>query len=110
MTHDHSALLAQLDPLKSADAGAVFAELIRAGMQALIEAEATEATFAETSSLAADTTFACVAVSSALPAICWLTEASSSEEEDKVAAFCAVTLSGSTIASRVLLTPWMIVR
>ena len=42
MTHDHSALLAQLDALKSADAGAVFAELIRAGLQALIEAEATE--------------------------------------------------------------------
>ncbi len=42
MTHDHSALLAQLDALKSADVGAVFAELIRAGMQALIEAEATE--------------------------------------------------------------------
>ena len=40
MTHDHSALLAQLDALKSADAGVVFAELIRAGMQALIEAEA----------------------------------------------------------------------
>jgi len=40
MTHDHSALLAQLDALKSAEAGAVFAELIRAGMQALIEAEA----------------------------------------------------------------------
>lgn len=30
------------DALKSADAGAVFAELIRAGLQALIEAEATE--------------------------------------------------------------------
>ncbi|TGD88408.1 IS256 family transposase [Mycolicibacterium sp. CH28] len=43
MTQDHSALLAQLDHLKSADAGAVFAELIRAGLQALIEAEATEA-------------------------------------------------------------------
>jgi transposase-like protein len=42
MTHDHSALLAQLDALKSADAGAVFVELIRAGLQALIEAEATE--------------------------------------------------------------------
>ena len=42
MTQDHSALLAQLDTLKSADAGAVFAELIRAGLQALIEAEATE--------------------------------------------------------------------
>ena len=42
MTHDHSALLAQLATLKSADAGAVFAELIRAGLQALIEAEATE--------------------------------------------------------------------
>lgn len=42
MTHDHSALLAQLDALKSADAGAMFAELIRAGLQALIEAEATE--------------------------------------------------------------------
>jgi transposase-like protein len=43
MTQDHSALLAQLDALKSADAGAVFAELIRTGLQALIEAEATEA-------------------------------------------------------------------
>lgn len=43
MTQDHSALLAQLDALKSADASAVFAELIRAGLQALIEAEATEA-------------------------------------------------------------------
>jgi putative transposase len=42
MTQDHSALLAQLDALKSADAGVVFAELIRAGLQALIEAEATE--------------------------------------------------------------------
>ena len=42
MTQDHSALLAQLDALKSADAGAVFAELIRAGLQAWIEAEATE--------------------------------------------------------------------
>ena len=41
MTHDYSALLAQLDALKSADAGVVFAELIRAGLQALIEAEAT---------------------------------------------------------------------
>ncbi|WP_458691251.1 IS256 family transposase [Nocardia tengchongensis] len=40
MAQDHSALLAQLDTLKSADASAVFAELIRAGMQALIEAEA----------------------------------------------------------------------
>ena len=42
MTQDHSALLVQLDALKSADSGAVFAELIRAGLQALIEAEATE--------------------------------------------------------------------
>lgn len=42
MTQDHFALLAQLDALKSADAGAVFAELIRAGLQALIEAEAAE--------------------------------------------------------------------
>ena len=40
MTQNHSALLAQLDALKSAEAGAVFAELVRAGMQALIEAEA----------------------------------------------------------------------
>src|ERR1700677_2383587 len=39
MTHDHSALLTQLDALKSADSGAVFAELIRAGLQALIDAE-----------------------------------------------------------------------
>ncbi len=43
MTQDHSALLAQLDVLKSADSSAVFAELIRAGLQALIEAEATAA-------------------------------------------------------------------
>ena len=43
MTHDHSALLIQLDALKSADSGAVFAELIRAGLQALIDAEATQA-------------------------------------------------------------------
>ncbi|GAB08297.1 putative transposase, partial [Gordonia araii NBRC 100433] len=42
MTHDHSALLAELDSLASADSGAVFAELIRAGLQALIEAEAAE--------------------------------------------------------------------
>ena len=42
VTQDHSALLAQFDALKSADAGAVFAELIRAGLQALIEAETTE--------------------------------------------------------------------
>ena len=42
MTHDHSALLTQLDALKSADPGSVFAELIRAGLQALIEAEATQ--------------------------------------------------------------------
>lgn len=34
MTQNHSALLAQLDTLKSADSGAVFAELIRAGLQA----------------------------------------------------------------------------
>ena len=32
----------KLDALKSADAGSVFAELIRAGLQALIEAEATQ--------------------------------------------------------------------
>jgi putative transposase len=43
MTHDHSALIAQLDALKSADPGSVFAELIRAGLQALIDAEATAA-------------------------------------------------------------------
>src|ERR1044072_509841 len=42
MTQDHSALLAQLDALKSADTANVFAELIRTGLQALIEAEATE--------------------------------------------------------------------
>ncbi|UQE74420.1 IS256 family transposase [Gordonia sp. PP30] len=40
MTRDHSALFAQLDALASADSGAVFAELIRAGLQSLIEAEA----------------------------------------------------------------------
>jgi transposase-like protein len=42
MTHDHSALIAQLDALKGADPASVFAELIRAGLQALIDAEATE--------------------------------------------------------------------
>lgn len=42
MTHDNSALLTQLDALTAADSGAVFAELIRAGLPALIEAEATE--------------------------------------------------------------------
>ncbi|MCW2625278.1 IS256 family transposase [Mycobacterium sp.] len=43
MTHDHSALLAQLDALKGADPRSVFAELIRAGLQALIDVEATQA-------------------------------------------------------------------
>jgi transposase-like protein len=43
MTHDHSALLAQLDALKGADPGRVFAELIRAGLQALIDVQATQA-------------------------------------------------------------------
>ena len=42
MAHDHSALIAQLDALKGADPASVFAELIRAGLQALIDAEATE--------------------------------------------------------------------
>lgn len=42
MTHDHSALLARLDALKAADVASVFAELIRTGLQELIEAEATE--------------------------------------------------------------------
>lgn len=41
MTLDHSALLTQLDALKCADPASVFAELIRAGLQALIDAEAT---------------------------------------------------------------------
>lgn len=41
MTHDYSALITQLDALKGADPASVFAELIRAGMQALIDAEAT---------------------------------------------------------------------
>lgn len=41
MTHDHSALLTQLDALKGADPVSVFGELIRAGLQALIDAEAT---------------------------------------------------------------------
>lgn len=41
MTHGHSALLAGLDQLRSASPGAVFGELIRAGLQELIEAEAT---------------------------------------------------------------------
>lgn len=42
MTHDRSAVLAQLDALKSADGGAVFVELIRARLPARIQAEATE--------------------------------------------------------------------
>jgi len=42
MTHAHSALIAQLDALEGADPASVFAELIRAGLQALIDAEATE--------------------------------------------------------------------
>jgi transposase-like protein len=42
MTHDHSALIAQLDALKGADPASVFTELIRAGLQALIDAEATQ--------------------------------------------------------------------
>ena len=43
MTHDHSALIAQLDALKGADLrGYVRRPLIRAGLQALIDAQATE--------------------------------------------------------------------
>ncbi len=42
MTHDHSALITQLDALKGADPASVFAELIRTGLQALIDAEATQ--------------------------------------------------------------------
>jgi putative transposase len=42
MTHDHCALLTQLDALKGAGPASVFAELIRAGLQALIDAEATQ--------------------------------------------------------------------
>lgn len=38
----HSALIPKLDALKCADPASVFAELIRAGLQALIDAEATE--------------------------------------------------------------------
>jgi hypothetical protein len=41
MTLDPSALLTQLDALKGADPASVFAELIRGGLQALIDAEAT---------------------------------------------------------------------
>ena len=40
MTHPHSGVHAQLDALLSADPQAMFAELVRAGLQALIEAEA----------------------------------------------------------------------
>ena len=40
MTHSHSGVHAQLDALLSADPQAMFAELVRAGLQALIEAEA----------------------------------------------------------------------
>ncbi|GAA4491447.1 hypothetical protein GCM10023094_55850 [Rhodococcus olei] len=40
---EHSALLARLDALKGTDVTSVFAELIRVGLQELIEAEATEA-------------------------------------------------------------------
>lgn len=41
MTDDHSALLVRLDQLKAADPQAMTAELIRAGLQELIEAELT---------------------------------------------------------------------
>lgn len=44
MTHDHSALISQLDALKGADPASMFAELIGAGFQAPIDTEATEAT------------------------------------------------------------------
>ncbi len=64
-------------------------------------AVATDATFFETCSLAAETTLACTAVSSALPAICWLTAVSSSDEVANALAFSAVNLSGSTIAAKV---------
>ena len=40
MTHSHSGVHAQLDALLTADPQAMFAELVRAGLQALIEAEA----------------------------------------------------------------------
>lgn len=40
MTHSHSGVHAQLDALLSSDPQAMFAELVRAGLQALIEAEA----------------------------------------------------------------------
>ena len=40
MTHSHSGVQAQLDALLAADPQAMFAELERAGLQALIEAEA----------------------------------------------------------------------
>ena len=73
-------------------------------------AAATEETFFETCSLAAETTFACTAVSSALPAICWLTAVNSSDDEAVVAAFCPVIRSGSTMISRVLLIPSTIFR
>ena len=43
--------------------------------------EATTSTFLLTCSLAAETTPACVEVSSAFPAICWLTLLNSSEAE-----------------------------
>lgn len=42
MTPDRSASLAQLDALTSAESTSVFAGSIRAGLQAPIEAEATE--------------------------------------------------------------------
>ena len=42
MTHDDCALITQLDALIGVDPASVFAELIRAGLQALIDAEATE--------------------------------------------------------------------
>ena len=40
MTHSHSGVHAQLDALLAADRQAMFAELVRAGLQALMEAEA----------------------------------------------------------------------
>jgi hypothetical protein len=65
------------------------------------ELAATTETRRDTSSLAWATTLACTEVSSALPAICWLTAVSSSAELASAAAFCAMRDMLSRKVSRI---------
>jgi hypothetical protein len=71
---------------------------------------ATTVTFLDTCSLAAETTLAWVAVSSALEAIWLLTAVSSSADEASAEAWLAATFKGSTTVSSVWLKPSTILR